>query len=147
MQTGKDGCDLVKFSAVFNYLQWAWWHTDCAFGTCWVFGEWKKGRCHMSCPDLCALGKLYPGLTFPLCHLWLTSSSHAPLNKQPFSALHCPSPCLLAVTATHSSVFSTHPELRGHIGVVKSEWEVTLLKNTCDNNVFGIMGVGCDYVC
>lgn len=84
MQTGKDGCDLVKFSAVFNYLQWAWWHTDCAFGTCWVFGEWKKGRCHMSCPDLCALGKLYPGLTFPLCHLWLTSSSHRPLNKQPF---------------------------------------------------------------
>lgn len=28
--------------------------------------------------------KKYPEITFPLCHLWLTSSSHAPLNKQPF---------------------------------------------------------------
>lgn len=84
LQTGKDGCDLVKFRAVFKYLQWAWWCTDCAFSNCWVVGEWKKGRCHMSSPDLCAQGKKYPELTFPLCHLWLTSSSHAPLNKQPF---------------------------------------------------------------
>lgn len=53
----------------------------------WVLVEllWKKGRCLMSNPDLCAArGKLYPKLTFPLCHLWLTCSSHAPLNKQPF---------------------------------------------------------------
>lgn len=70
-------------SVLFNYLQWSW-RTDCAFGTCWVVGDWKKERCHMSSPDLCAQGKLYPELTFPLCHLWLTSSSHAPLNKQPF---------------------------------------------------------------
>ncbi len=32
-------------------------------------GEWKKGRCHMSSPDLCARGKKYPEITFPLCHL------------------------------------------------------------------------------
>lgn len=63
------------------YLYWTWRRIDC---TCWVVGEWRRERCHMSCLDLCAWAELYPELTSPLCHLWLTSGSHAPQNKQPF---------------------------------------------------------------
>lgn len=90
LQTGKDGCDLVKFSAAF-FGSHIYSELDDILTVLWVLVEllWKKGRCLLSSPDLCAArGKLYPKLTFPLCHLWLTCTPKQATIFQPAFVRH-----------------------------------------------------------
>lgn len=139
-----------------------WWNSCRFFGShiyselddiltvLWVLVEllWKKGRCLMSNPDLCAArGKLYPKLTFPLCHLWLTCSSHAPLNKQPFFSPP------LSVTLSPCSDSHSPRRLHNTSRAQRSYWcgEERVRKSHCWRILvivvfFRIMGEG-DYVC
>ncbi len=101
---------------------------DCAFSTCWVVGEWKKGRCHMSSPDLCSQGKKISWTQFST----LSSVINKQFTRTPKQAtIFQPSIVCHPVSSQRQPLTPASSQHIQGSEVILVWWRVTLLKNTC----------------
>ncbi len=110
---------------------------DCAFSTCWVVGEWKKGRCHMSSPDLCSQGKKISWTQFST----LSSVINKQFTRTPKQAtIFQPSIVCHPVSSQRQPLTPASSQHIQGSEVILVWWRVTLLKNTC-GDVFWDHGI------